>query len=613
MKSFFSKYFFVLCFNVLFISNTVYCQSVNNTFATEIDNIFQHLDKNRVPHGILTDYGLEYVDLTAYGSSLNSDNYTNRATIHESFYTLISSRIRQVNTGFMQPHDFEKNWNNHRSKGKITLGGLFFKYSKFLDNAYTSGKVNISNNKLYDVFNRGTWVNPYEEKNLFMIAPSINFYKGTSFQVKLPQDIFLSNYSNLIQSIEVDFQDGQGYRTISFNQTLNVSYSTANTYVWKFRLTLTTGQQLLSHSEVIIEEGLKTKAYGAPAQKISAQNIVQNTISDEFERQPITASKPFEGRFGTATLFIRDLGDDGIRNPLIIVEGFDTGGVLNPEQEGGDNNIEDFLESVENGTTNFELTVDGYDIIYVDWDNGVDFIQRNAYVLEEAIKWINDEKQSNGSSVKNVILAQSMGGLVARYALVDIEEDPNLTHDTELFISHDSPHLGANTPISLQHFNRHVKKLYQRLPVLYVGAEVIIPAAFSYANIYVDGFNNRFGTDLSLGQYVSPSEYLGVSDFPASRQMLYQWVAPDFSINNSVHEAWQLELSTTGYPQGDDTNSTIRNISVANGSECGNDQPGSTYILKIDKDAADKTIANAIIGFTDIGVAVGLALGGKFA
>lgn len=266
-----------------------------------------------MPHGILTDFGFDYVDLTGYSGSLTNDNYTSRTTVHEAFYDLISSRIRQVNTGFIQPQEFEKRWRDHRTKNIITIGGLYFKYAKFKDDAQTSGKVNVINNKLYDVYTNGIWQNPYEEKNTFILAPSINSYKGLNFQVELPQDIFLSNYPSQIQSIDVDFQDGQGYRTVNYNQTINVNYTQANTYTWKFKLTLINGQILYSHSKIEIEEGLKTKdiALLKTSQSPNAPmaNTSQSTSNlDEYFKTTVTATVPYYGKYATATLYVRDAG-----------------------------------------------------------------------------------------------------------------------------------------------------------------------------------------------------------------------------------------------------------------------------------------------------------------
>ena len=460
------------------------------------------------------------------------------------------------------------------------------------------------NNKLYDVYNNGVWQNPYEDKSTFIMAPSINYYKGLNLEVKLPQDIFLSNYPSDIQSVAIDFGDGLGYRTVTYNQNINVNYTQAATYIWKFKLNLSNGQTLYSHSKMVVKKGLQTKPYS------QGGGVLLKNDLEEYETVSVTATKDYFGKFGTATLYIRDANDDGINNPLIVAEGFDTGAILNPEQEAGDTNIQDFIDSYSINESNFFLLqneIDTYDIIYVDWDNGVDFIQRNAFAFEEAIRWVNDNKMGN---TPNTVIGQSMGGLVARYALADIEQDGDFNHETDLYISHDAPHLGANTPIALQHFNRHVKRIYQTMPLAYNFAEVILPLAYDAAAIFSDYLNNEFGTNLSVDQYVSPAEYLGVSDFPASRQMLYNWVTPNGNIFNNIHSIWQQELSDMGYPQGY-PGAPIRNIAIANGSECGVTQATEGDIISISKDAADKTVMNAVVGLTDF-VATALVLGGNF-
>ncbi|MDT0678526.1 hypothetical protein [Autumnicola musiva] len=132
-----------------------------------------------------------------------------------------------------------------------------------------------------------------------------------------------------------------------------------------------------------------------------------------------------------------------MRKPLIVAEGLDTG-LLGASGTIGDSDITDFLTSIRLSGSN-ELrdlitnnTSIDYDVVYVNWDNGTDYLQRNAYVLEEVIKWVNQEKTANGSTTPNVVLGQSMGGVIARYALRDME-NRNKPHNTSLYISHDAP------------------------------------------------------------------------------------------------------------------------------------------------------------------------------
>jgi hypothetical protein len=54
----------LLIFGV-FINTAFAQQTINNEFKTKTLQVFQNLDKNRVPHGILLDFGMEFTNLDA--------------------------------------------------------------------------------------------------------------------------------------------------------------------------------------------------------------------------------------------------------------------------------------------------------------------------------------------------------------------------------------------------------------------------------------------------------------------------------------------------------------------------------------------------------------------
>ena len=72
MKNYFYKIFFACLF-----TSTFYAQQVNNTeFQTKTLQVFQNLDKNRVPHAILFDFGMEFTNLQAINGTLTElDTY----------------------------------------------------------------------------------------------------------------------------------------------------------------------------------------------------------------------------------------------------------------------------------------------------------------------------------------------------------------------------------------------------------------------------------------------------------------------------------------------------------------------------------------------------------
>jgi len=102
--------------------------------------------------------------------------------------------------------------------------------------------------------------------------------------------------------------------------------------------------------------------------------------------------------------------------------------------------------SIEHGPAVLkEYRDSGYDIVYIDFFDGADFIENNAVVAQEAIKQI--EQRLCGEYIH--VLGASMGALVAKRALTQLEND-TIAHCIQSYTSFDGPHLGANIPLGLQ-------------------------------------------------------------------------------------------------------------------------------------------------------------------
>lgn len=281
----------------------------------------------------------------------------------------------------------------------------------------------------------------------------------------------------------------------------------------------------------------------------------------EYFEQKIIATKAHLGGFSRVNLIIDDAnGDNEITKPLIVVEGFDPGRKIIPEEKYGITNYDDFKFTISQSNSNSLINlienknIKEYDIIYVDWENGVDYMERNAYALEEVIKWVNTQKAAANSTEPNVILGQSMGGVIARWALADMEEN-SITHDTRLFISHDAPQQGANVPLSLQYFYRHVKNLTLEFPIL------------GYANVY-----------LALSGETTINGYLSLLDQPATKQLLQNRSNLNYTLENTDHNSFYNQLKTKGLNgSGGYPKLTQRNVAISNGSECGDIQNFNTW------------------------------------
>lgn len=247
-----------------------------------------------------------------------------------------------------------------------------------------------------------------------------------------------------------------------------------------------------------------------------------------------------------------------IRKPLIVIEGCDVSHALNSPRYNfsyfnfvNDNILGGILTQYtgsnpgDKSTFNDQLSEVGqYDLIFLDYDNGTDYIQRNAYLAERLIQWVNENKQPlNGVSQPNVVLGMSMGGLVARYALRDMEvrraANPGLpAHDTRLYISHEAPHQGANVPLGFQYMVKSVAGI-ALLPGLTLGK-----------------------LNPELGDFAS------LLNEPATQQLLLYQTDPG---GDALHQAWLNEYNQLGYPQ------QCRNVATSGGSECGRPQAFAAY------------------------------------
>lgn len=397
----------------------------------------------------------------------------------------------------------------------------------------------------------GVWQNPYQSEQVFMLSPPVDFYQGQSLQILLPANLWFTNNAAGITSIQLNAGDGAGYRTLTVGLPLTINYSDTGRKEWTYKLTTSGGSILYSHSQIVIQTDY------------TPGTTTPTPPSEVFPPSPFTATKLYLGVAGKAYATIRYANADHIlRRPLIVAEGFDPGIILAPEERFGLNSLQDFLRDATNDGSNLtnllSTPTQQYDIIYVDWKNGVDYLQRNAFVLETIIQWVNANKQSvNGVYIPNVVLGQSMGGVIARYALKDME-NTGLDHKTRLYISDDAPHQGANVPQGYQHLARHARTLYFRAGGIATLIEII---------------------QLIRGG-VSPLAALSLADQPASKQMLINFVNGSNNIDNSVHNTWQTELKNLGYPNGF-TGTPFRKVAVSNGSECATPQefnPGANLL-----------------------------------
>lgn len=377
-------FFLLLCSNIIHAQNfTVPAfADIDNNYRNYVNNVFGALEANRVSTGLLADYGFDFTDPKIYNGSVLVDSTLMEQGIYSELYkTIFTSRFNN-NTGTLRhPSVHDSLCYIARQKEVITLSGLLFKFNTIDPNAQANGKMQTVNGQLKDKYVGGVWQNPYQEFNTVAISPSVITYKLTYCSVVLPSNLFLSNMLNQISNIQFDADDGEGYRNMEFDTPLLLNYPDTGWKHWVFKITLNNAEQVFSHSKVHFNNTSNVAGSGG---------IASRGVPDR--RETIVATESFNGVFGVADIIIsyRNVNDRVLRRPLIIAEGFDPGWITSPEEPEGENTFEGFVESVRNSRSFAlqNLVADAfnpnassqYDLVYINWRKGTDWLQRNALV-----------------------------------------------------------------------------------------------------------------------------------------------------------------------------------------------------------------------------------------
>ncbi len=280
------------------------------------------------------------------------------------------------------------------------------------------------------------------------------------------RDLYLTNSTTSSYPPQIDFGDGRGYQPGAWDQPITTTYATAGLKRVKVKLPFI-------YSNGTPESWFDFNVLSvAPAALSAAKSTAPFTTNSTINSNAADAERPFASPTGShsgGTAFIiygnspAGVKHTQLTKPFIISEGYNLYSIAPELREcnNPNNTIDDFFDKVNvdflpPSTENFrtKLLTAGYDIVYIDNANGSDDIVRNARLFEDVVNWVNDTKVGGRTTgEKNVVMGQSMGGLVSRYGLARMSKYAGGAH-TRLLILHDSPQRGANNPVGVQSLTR---------------------------------------------------------------------------------------------------------------------------------------------------------------
>jgi pimeloyl-ACP methyl ester carboxylesterase len=229
-------------------------------------------------------------------------------------------------------------------------------------------------------------------------------------------------------------------------------------------------------------------------------------------------------------------GDDNVLDkPVIILEGFDIEN--NNSAQAHYNSWSGFLDSLESND---------YDIIALSYNDPYKSMHDNVDYLKDFIKEVNADKTGYHEIT---IIGQSMGGVIARMALAELE-DESYDHQTGLYVSFDAPHKGANIPKGIQTFTED-----------FVEVDLVESLDWAY-ELFDEMISFFIGSDLLPNP---DDKYLTALHSLSAQQMLIYHTKH----NEGDHEFNDMQsyLDGLGYPQ------KCKNIALINGNNQGDTLP----------------------------------------
>jgi hypothetical protein len=422
------------------------------------------------------------------------------------------------------------------AQNQIPLSILISDFEKISNTTSENGDLFLNENRQFQL--RQNAQNVFEKHSLNLISPIALKSKSSQVTFVLKDNLIFNTTNRNITSIAIQAKKDENWKTISTNVPFQINFSENGKQTVNCKIILSTGDVVYESFIITIED-----QNNGTANKDNSQNLQPSAVTT------ITAATPYQG-FGETTAFLGqgeyeifpDTVDGILDKPIFLVDGFDPGDSRNIAaiyaglNYGTNQNLADFLRT------------QGFDIVLLNFptytrpntttvvDGGVDFIQRNAFVLVSLINQINGQKVGNQ---KNVVIGPSMGGLISRYALRYMEMN-NINHDTRLFISFDSPHQGANVPIGFQH-------LFNYLAYGPLGNVTVQPV--------VNGLIKSPAARQMLIDHLEGHLQTGsLFEFNTASNSLLPTGAPNYRTE------FQNELNSMGFPLN------TRNVSISNGA-----------------------------------------------
>lgn len=300
--------------------NMLFSQSINDQSVTsEFDSLYYNIDFSNVPHGILYDRVWRFSSLSMF-NRLESDT--------SSYWHFIQaySELQDAAYNTILPLSIDSLFALNSSP-EIFMGLLNFDYG-FIDiNAYLNGKLYQNNGLWYE--NTSIQYPIFNSNQTIIISPLKEVLEGTDFVFDISPLYYFSNRSSEIDSLYIDFDDGMGYRNVTFQNREYVTYTSEGIKIFSYKVFFSNGEELVTHSFVRVRDFKEQRI------EEILRSLPCNPVWSSYR---VTAQIPYQGYnesekfYGKADVYTVYANGSQIHKPFIIVDGFDPEDVRGVEE-----------------------------------------------------------------------------------------------------------------------------------------------------------------------------------------------------------------------------------------------------------------------------------------
>ncbi len=534
---------FCICF---FITNG-YAQNKLQEPEPNLDEMLININKKGFTSGILYDKVMPIARLNTFNKK--NRNIASKKLFEQALHELFRASNKEK---FANYKELRKEYETSENKVNIGVINTSFQELNYNNENENKGALTLKNKKFEKLNDKPA----FKDNHTLIIAPLKEYLVGKTVSFIFDKNFMFEETSNKkIASIVADFGNNKEHiiykNSLFTNKKIDITYNESGYKTLAFTASFEDG------SSQITKGKLHIKVSSANVSRMTDPLVEDFTITSTIPFQGYDETSPIYGELEYRVFYHKNNSNSQrtLLKPIVIIDGFDPEDkrkiqdVDSPKPPNDHNSIEEMMGYYTNGQRIDlieKLRLLGYDVIIVNQptytrgnktiDGGADYIERNALTHVTLYQHLNNTIFSNGSSEELVIVGPSMGGQMSRYALAYMEKH-NIPHNTRLWVSIDSPHLGANIPIGIQ-------------------SMMNLLDAFGGSVAASDFYHNQLKSTASNQQLI---------------EQHLEYHLPDYLNSGSpIHQQYYSNLTNNGLPNSNGYPQNLRKIAIVNGSIVGN-------------------------------------------